>query len=78
MLDRLNHSLKITDGVLRFRIIRQGTGAPEVPPAPDPVRASRPEESDSRVAARAAADAPAEPVDEPAAADEAEPAPAEA
>lgn len=68
LLDRLNHSLKITDGVLRFRIIRQGPGAPPVPPSPEPIRTPRPEETDGRVAARAAADA------EP----EAEAAPAEA
>ena len=37
VLDRLNHTLKIMDGVLRFRIIRQRPGAPEVPPAPDPI-----------------------------------------
>jgi ribosomal protein S6 len=70
VLDKLNHSLKITDGILRFRIIRQGAGAPPVPPAPDPVRVPRAEEADGRVAARAAADAPAEPA-------EAEAAPAE-
>ena len=73
VLDRLNHSLKIMDGVLRFRIVRQRPGAPEVPPAPDPIRTPRAEEGDSRVAARAAADAPAEPVEqaeEPAAAPE--------
>ena len=75
LLDRLNHSLKITDGVLRFRIIRQGPGAPPVPPSPEPIRAQRPEEADGRVAARAAADA--EPEQEAEAA-EGEPAAAEA
>ena len=60
-LDRLNHSLKIMDGVLRFRIIRQRPGAPPVPPSPDPVRPRRDDAPDSRVAARAAADAPPEP-----------------
>ena len=61
LLERLNHNLKIMDGVLRFRIIRQGPGAPPVPPSPEPIRAQRPDEADgSRVAARAAADAPAE------------------
>ena len=58
LLDRLNHSLKIMDGVLRFRIIRQRPGAPPVPPTPDPVRPRREDAPDSRVAARAAADAP--------------------
>jgi len=61
LLERLASSLKITDGVLRFRIIRQKPGGPPVPPQPEPVRAgSRPDEDgDGRVAARAAADAPA-------------------
>lgn len=57
LLDRLNHSLKIMDGVLRYRIIRQPPGAPPVPPSPEPIRARREEEPDGRVAARAAADA---------------------
>jgi len=65
LLDRLNHSLKITDGVLRFRIIRQGPGSPPVPPSPDPAPARRDDEPDGRVAARAAADAPPEPAAEP-------------
>jgi small subunit ribosomal protein S6 len=61
LLDKLNHNLKIMDGVLRFRIVRQGPGSPPVPPSPEPIRAQRPDEPDgSRVAARAAADAPAE------------------
>ena len=64
VLDKLNHTLKITDGILRFRIVRQDAGSPPVPPAPDPVRAQRAEEADGRVAARAAADAPAEPADD--------------
>jgi small subunit ribosomal protein S6 len=60
LLDRLNHSLKITDGVLRFRIIRLKPGAPAPPPPrAEPARPARDEEDgDGRVAARAAADAP--------------------
>jgi small subunit ribosomal protein S6 len=58
LLDRLNTSLKIMDGVLRFRIIRQKPGGPPVPPRPEPIRAGgRSEEPEGRVAARAAADA---------------------
>jgi small subunit ribosomal protein S6 len=58
LLDRLNHSLRIMDGVLRFRIIRQKPGGPEVPPRPEPLRAGgRADEPEGRVAARAAADA---------------------
>jgi small subunit ribosomal protein S6 len=51
LLERLDHTLKITDGVLRFRIIklRQGT-----PPPPDLAAGQQP----------AAAAAPGEPSDE--------------
>jgi small subunit ribosomal protein S6 len=63
LLERIDHSLKITDGVLRFRIIRQRPGSPPPPtPRPETPRAesprSREEEGEARVAARAAADAP--------------------
>ena len=59
LLERLRHSLRIMDGVLRFRIIRLKPGTP--PPEPPREAAARPrreEEGDGRVAARAAADAP--------------------
>ena len=65
LLDRLNHSLKITDGVLRYRIIRQDSSSPPPPPSPDPVPLRRDDEPNGRVAARAAADAPPEPAEEP-------------
>jgi small subunit ribosomal protein S6 len=59
LLERLTHTLKITDGVLRHRIIRVKPGTPP-PPAPRPPEA-RPREREprgsERVAARAAADA---------------------
>jgi small subunit ribosomal protein S6 len=57
LLERLDHSLKIADGVLRFRIIRLKPGSPEPSvPRQDSARArERPQET--RVAARAAADA---------------------
>ena len=61
LLERLNQRLRINDAVLRFRIIRSKPGAP-LPPAPDQQSARRREErepQDTRVAARAAADAPA-------------------
>ena len=70
LLDRLDHNLKITDGVLRFRIIRIKPGQP-APPVPteatgtergvrdrddrDDRRGGR--GRDSRVGARSAADA---------------------
>jgi small subunit ribosomal protein S6 len=57
LLDRLNHMLKITDGVLRFRIIKLRAGMPPPPdPKPGEARAREPRGSE-RVAARAAADA---------------------
>ena len=59
LLERIDHMLKITDGVLRFRIIRVKPGSPP-PPEPRPAeprdRAREPRGSE-RVAARAAADA---------------------
>ena len=63
LLEQLDHTLKITDGVLRFRIIRLKPGSPP-PPAPrtdaPPRPAREPREGrsgETRVAARAAADA---------------------
>jgi small subunit ribosomal protein S6 len=66
VLERLDHSLKIAEGVLRFRTIRLKAGSPP-PPVPRqeaPRTRERPQET--RVAARAAADAPAEAGDQPA------------
>ena len=77
LLERLGRNLKIMDGVLRHRIIHQPPGSPPVPPSPDPPRARRDEEPDGRVAARAAADAPADPVEAPADPGEAPAPPAE-
>jgi small subunit ribosomal protein S6 len=59
LLERLTHMLKITDGVLRFRIIRLKPGS-EPPPAPRPAEPrsrEREPRGSERVAARAAADA---------------------
>jgi small subunit ribosomal protein S6 len=73
-LERLNHNLRIADGVLRFRIIRLKPGTPP-PPAPrqEAPRAPRERPQETRVAPRAAADSE-QPGPETAAA---EPAPAE-
>jgi small subunit ribosomal protein S6 len=80
LLERLNQRLRINDAVLRFRIIKSKPGAP-LPPAPDQQSARRREErepQDTRVAARAAADAPAAAEADEAAAAEVEGAPADA
>src|SRR3954451_6130264 len=61
LLDRLNQRLRILDGVLRFRIIKLKPGQP-TPPPPDQQAARRRDDreaQDTKVAARAAADAPA-------------------
>src|SRR2546430_1111791 len=64
LLERLNHSLKIADGVLRFRTIRLKPGSPPPPtPRPEAPR-SRERTQDTRVAPRAAADSE-RPVEEP-------------
>lgn len=60
LLDRLNQRLRILDGVLRFRIIKAKPGQP-VPPPPEHQAIRRRDErepQDTKVAARAAADAP--------------------
>ena len=69
LLDQLDNSLKITDGVLRHRIIKVKPGTPPPPqPRPEAPRGARAPDEDpgSAVAARAAADAPpAPPADAP-------------
>jgi small subunit ribosomal protein S6 len=61
LLERLDHTLKITDGVLRFRIIRLKRGSPPPPtPRPESARPREARSSETRVAARAAADADGE------------------
>ena len=60
LLERLGQRLRILDAVLRFRIIRQKPAMP-TPPPPEHQSARRREDreqQDTRVAARAAADAP--------------------
>ena len=74
LLDKLGHSLKISDGVLRFRTIQLKPGSPPPPvPRADAPRAREEDSETTTVAARAAADAPAvadevaEPAEAPAA-----------
>ena len=60
LLERLNQRLRITDAVLRFRIIKLKPGQP-TPPPPDQQASRRRDDrepQDTKVAARAAADAP--------------------
>ena len=57
LLDRLGHMLKITDGVLRFRIIKLRAGTPPPPPPKSEAAHPREQRGSERVAARAAADA---------------------
>lgn len=59
-LDRIDHSLKIAEGVLRFRIIRVKPGTPPPPTPRQEAPRSRERPQETRVAARAAADAPAD------------------
>jgi small subunit ribosomal protein S6 len=63
LLEQLDTTLKITDGVLRHRIIKVKPGTPPPPsPRPEPPRGARaPEDPGGAVAARAAADAPPPP-----------------
>lgn len=58
LLATLDRNLKLTDGLLRFRVIRtkSGTGPPPMPRPDGP--SQREERRDATVAARAAADAP--------------------
>jgi small subunit ribosomal protein S6 len=58
LLERLRHSLRIMDGVLRFRIIRLKPGSQPPPPPRDAAARRDEREPSGRVAARAAADAP--------------------
>ena len=77
LLEQLDNTLKITDGVLRHRIIKVKPGTPPPPtPRPEAPRAAREaEDAGGAVAARAAADAPPPaPAAEPAPAGEAPPA----
>ena len=54
LLNTLEHSLRITDGVLRFRVIKL---APGVPDAPDMRSAAAPRTSETETAPAAAAEA---------------------
>jgi len=55
LLDSLNRTLRITDGVLRYRIIKLKPGVPDAPDMSSPAAARRPEQPDAP---------PAEPTEE--------------
>jgi small subunit ribosomal protein S6 len=60
LLEQLDHTLKITDGVLRFRVIKLKPGTPPPPtPRPEAPRPRPDEVEDRTVAPRSAADQPA-------------------
>lgn len=58
LLDSLGHSLGITDGVLRFRIIKVLPGTPG-PPKPEPAAASAPSRPEPATASPPPSEAPA-------------------
>ena len=57
LLERLRHSLRIAEGVLRFRTIRLKAGAASAPEPGGEAQPERQEPEGGQVAARAAADA---------------------
>jgi small subunit ribosomal protein S6 len=46
LLDALDHALKITDGVLRFRIMKLRPGTPDAPDLTQPVGVAAPAEAE--------------------------------
>jgi small subunit ribosomal protein S6 len=78
LIDDLSHTLRITDGVLRFRVIKVLAGTPPAPSSPPPVVAAVASSATSGASAAtapsdAAAERPREP-EEVAGVEEAEPA----
>ena len=61
LLETLSHSLKITDGVVRFRIIKVVPGTPPPPDQRPPIVSAAPPASAPAVPAAPAEAAPAEP-----------------
>ena len=60
LLESLSHNLRISDGVLRFRIIKVIRGTPHPPDSPPPVVAAAAPAAASAPSAPVAAEAPAE------------------
>jgi small subunit ribosomal protein S6 len=59
LIDELSHTLKITDGVLRFRVIKGRPGTPPAPSSPPPVVVAAPGSTHAS-APSAPSEAPAE------------------
>jgi hypothetical protein len=61
LLERLHRTLRLTDGIVRFRIIKLAPGTPDPPTVrPEPPRAAAEEEAAAPPAESEAAPAPAE------------------
>jgi small subunit ribosomal protein S6 len=60
LIEDLSHTLRITDGVVRSRVIKVRPGTPEAPSSPPPVIAAAPSHSGGSSAAAAASEPPAE------------------
>jgi small subunit ribosomal protein S6 len=69
LIEDLSHTLRITDGVLRFRVIKVRPGTPDAPSSPPPVVAAAasaaPAAASAAPVASAAPAAPAAPSPEP-------------
>jgi len=65
LIGELSHTLHITDGVLRFRVIKNRPGTPAAPSSPPPVVATAPPAAVSEPAASPAPATEAEPAAEP-------------
>jgi small subunit ribosomal protein S6 len=59
LIEDLSHTLRITDGVLRFRVIKVRPGTPDAPSSPPPVIAPAATAAPAAAAAASAAAAPA-------------------
>jgi small subunit ribosomal protein S6 len=77
LLERLHRTLRLTDGIVRFRIIKLAPGTPDPPTVrPEPPRAAAEDEAPAEAAPPPAEAAPAEAPAEAEAPAPAEPAPA--
>jgi small subunit ribosomal protein S6 len=61
LIEELSHTLKITDGVLRFRVIKVRPGTPSAPSSPPPVVAAAASHAGAPSGAPATASAAAQP-----------------